>query len=60
MCIRDRVCVSSNPSVAFVGLDSVTITVSSDSSSASSTMLAIVIVPDVSPAAIVIVPLARV
>ena len=51
---------SSDPSVAFVGLDSVTITVSSDSSSASSTMLAIVIVPDVSPAEIVSVPLARV
>ena len=53
-------CASSEPSVALLGLDNVTITVSSTSSSASSTMLPIVIVPDVFPAVIVSVPLAKV
>ena len=53
-------CASSEPKAAFVGLDNVTITVSSTSSNVSSTIPAIVIVPDVSPADIVNVPLARV
>ena len=51
---------SSEPRLALLGLDNVTITVSSTSSSASSTILAIVIVPDVLPAGIVSVPLANV
>ena len=42
------------------GLDNVKITVSSTSSKESSTILAIVIVPDVWPAAIVSVPFAKV
>ena len=54
------VCVSSLPSVALFGLDKVTITVSLASSSVSSTILAMVMVPDVDPALIVSVPLARV
>ena len=51
---------SSEPNVAFVGFDNVTTTVSSTSSNASFTILAIVIVPVVLPAEIVSVPLARV
>ena len=51
---------SSLPSVALLGLDKVTITVSLPSVIESSTMLAIVMVPDVDPAFIVSVPLARV
>ena len=43
-----------------LGFDKVTITVSFGSSNVSLTMLAIVIVPDVDPALIVSVPLARV
>ena len=43
-----------------LGFDKVTITVSLTSSKASSTMLAIVIVPDVAPALMVKVPLASV
>ena len=53
-------CASSEPSVALLGLDNVTITVSSTSSSASSMIPAIVIVPDVFPAGIVKVPFASV
>ena len=48
------------PNVALLGFDKVTITVSFASSRESSTMLAMVIVPDVDPAFIVSVPLARV
>ena len=51
---------SSLPRVALLGLDKVTITVSFASSKESLTTLAIVIVPDVDPAIIVSVPLARV
>ena len=51
---------SSEPNVAFVGFDNVTTTVSSTSSNASFTILAIVIVPVVLPAEIVSDPLARV
>ena len=54
------VCVSSLPSVALVEFDKVTITVSFDSSKESLTMLPMVIVPLVSPALIVRVPLPRV
>ena len=54
------VCVSSLPNVALVGFDKVTMTVSLASSKESLTMLAIVIVPLVSPALIVKVPLAKV
>ena len=54
------VCVSSLPNVALLGLDNVTITVSFGSSRESLTILPIVIVPDVDPAFIVRVPLARV
>ena len=54
------VCVSSLPSVALVEFDKVTITVSFDSSKESLTMLPMVIVPLVSPALIVRVPLAKV
>ena len=53
-------CASSLPSVALPGLDKVTITVSLASSKESLTILAIVIVPLVSPALIVSVPLAKV
>ena len=48
------------PRVALLGLESVTTTVSSDSSIASSTMLAIVNISDVDPALMVRVPSARV
>ena len=48
------------PNVALLGLDKVTIIVSFSSSKESSTILSIVIVPLVSPALIVNVPLARV
>ena len=48
------------PNVALLGLDKVTITVSFGSSSVSLTMLAMVIVPDVAPALMVSVPLAKV
>ena len=48
------------PKVALLGLDKVTITVSLGSSKPSSTIPAIVIVPDVEPALIVSVPLASV
>ena len=48
------------PNVALLGFDKVTITVSLASSRESSTMLAIVMVPDVDPALIVRVPLAKV
>ena len=48
------------PKVALLGFDSVNTTVSSASSIESSTILAIVIVPDVDPALIVRVPLPRV
>ena len=48
------------PNVALLGFDKVTITVSFGSSSVSLTMLAMVIVPDVDPALIVSVPLAKV
>ena len=48
------------PKVALLGSDKVTITVSLGSSSESLTILAIVMVPDVDPALIVSVPLARV
>ena len=51
---------ASEPTVAFEGLESVKITVSFASSSESSSMLAIVIVPDVFPADIVNVPFASV
>ena len=54
------VCVSSLPYVALLGFDYVTITVSFGSSRESLTILPIVIVPDVDPALIVRVPLARV
>ena len=54
------VCVSSLPSVALLGLDKVTMTVSFASSRESSTILAMVITPDVEPALIVSVPLAKV
>ena len=54
------VCASSLPSVALLGLDKVTITVSLPSVIESSLMLAMVIVPDVDPALIVSVPLAKV
>ncbi|GIS26225.1 MAG: hypothetical protein CM15mP127_05980 [Gammaproteobacteria bacterium] len=54
------VCVSSLPNVALLGFDNVTITVSFGSSSVSLTILAMVIVPEVDPAFIVRVPLARV
>ena len=54
------VCTSSDPSVALVGLDNVTITVSFASSRVSFTIPAIVIVPDVFPALIVKVPFASV
>ena len=50
------VCTSSLPKVALLGLDKVTMTVSSGSSAESSTILAIVIVPVVEPAAILKVP----
>ena len=53
-------CTSSDPSVAFDGLDKVTITVSFTSSIESSTIPAIVIVVDVEPAEIVALPLSRV
>ena len=53
-------CASSLPSEALLGLDKVTITVSLASSSPSSTIPAIVIVPDVAPALMVRVPLAKV
>ena len=52
--------VSSLPNVALLGFDNVTITVSFGSSSVSLTILAMVIVPEVDPALIVRVPLARV
>ena len=48
------------PNVALLGFDKVTITVSFTSSRPSSTIPAIVIVPDVAPALIVREPLARV
>ena len=48
------------PNVALLGFDKVTITVSFGSSSESLTMPAMVIVPDVAPALIVSVPLAKV
>ena len=51
---------SSLPSVALLGLDKVTMTVSLASSRESSTMLAIVMVLDVAPALIVKVPFASV
>ena len=54
------VCVSSLPRVALLGLDKVTMTVSFASSRESSTILAMVIAPDVEPALIVSVPLAKV
>ena len=54
------VCVSSLPNVALLGFDNVTITVSFGSSSVSLTILAMVIVPEVDPALIASVPLARV
>ena len=54
------VCVSSLPNVALLGFDNVTITVSFGSSRVSLTILPMVIVPDVDPALIVRVPLARV
>ena len=47
------VCVSSLPRVALLGLDKVTMTVSFASSRESSTILAMVIAPDVEPALIV-------
>ena len=47
------------PNVALLGFDKVTITVSFGSSSESLTMPAMVIVPDVAPALIVSVPLAK-
>ena len=53
-------CVSSLPRLAFDGLERDKITVSLSSSKASSTILAIVIFPEVLPAGIVNVPLARV
>ena len=53
-------CTLSEPTVAFEGFDRVIITVSSASSIESSTILAMVIVPDVEPALIVSVPSARV
>ena len=53
-------CTLSEPTVAFEGFDRVIITVSSASSSESSSMLAIVMVPVVSPADMVSVPLAKV
>ena len=54
------VCTSSLPRVALLGFDKVTMTVSFGSSRESSTILPIVIVPDVAPALIVSVPLAKV
>ena len=48
------------PNVALLGLDNVKMTVSLASSIESSTILAIVIVPDVAPAFIVRVPSAKV
>ena len=48
------------PNVALLGLDKVTIIVSFSSSKESSTILSIAMVPLVSPALIVSVPLARV
>ena len=51
---------SSLPKVALLGLDRVRMTVSFASSAASSIILAIVIVPDVDPALMVRVPLAKV
>ena len=48
------------PSVALLGFDKVTMTVSLASSRPSSTIPAIVIVPDVDPALMVRVPSARV
>ena len=51
---------SSEPRLALLGLDNVTITVSFASSNASSIILAMVIVPDVLPAGIVSVPFANV
>ena len=51
---------SSEPRLALLGLDNVTITVSFASSKASSTILAMVIVPVVFPAGIVSVPFANV
>ena len=53
-------CTLSLPKVALLGLDKVTMTVSFGSSNESSTIPAIVIVPDVAPALIVKVPLAKV
>ena len=53
-------CTSSDPSVAFDGLDKVTITVSLLSAAPSSTIPAIVMVPVVLPADIVSVPFASV
>ena len=50
----------SEPNVALLGLDKVIITVSSDSSIVSPTIFAIVIVPEVLPAAILKVPFSRV
>ena len=54
------VCASSLPSVALLGLDKVTMTVSLASSIESSIMLDILMVPLVEPALIVRVPLAKV
>ena len=51
-----KVCVISDPKVAFTGFDKVIITVSSGSSNGSSIILAIVMVPLVSPALIVNFP----
>ena len=51
---------SSLPKVALLGFDKVTMTVSFTSSRPSSTIPAIVIVPDVEPAFMVRVPLASV
>ena len=53
-------CASSEPSVALLGLDNVTITVSFASSKTSSRIFEMVIVPDVVPAAMVIFPLSSV
>ena len=50
----------SEPNVALLGLDKVMITVSSVSSVVSSTIFAIIIVPVVSPAAILKVPFSNV
>ena len=55
-----NVCTLSPPTVALEGFDKVKITVSFPSTLPSSTIPAIVIVPDVEPALMVKVPLARV